>query len=131
MALILLIAAPASAGRWTFQRAAGNILMAPLDLVLAPYVGTQTIVNNLQDIDDTTGVRIGWVVPGLVWNTGMQIGGALMRELVGLVELGPGLLLLPFEGEMDPLYAPPERSEALVDYETDYLWVKFGVRYTE
>lgn len=129
--LALLVASPAGATPDTLRRSVGNILMAPLDFVLAPYVATKAVVNNVRDIDDTTGVRVAWFLPALVWNTGMQLGGAMLRELAGLIEFVPGLGLVPFEADMDPLYAPAERSEALVDIETTPLWIKFGVNYVD
>jgi hypothetical protein len=38
---------------------------------------------------------------------------------------------LPFEADLDPLFSPVEKSDALVDEETPVLNVKFGVNYVD
>jgi hypothetical protein len=108
----------------------GNILFAPLDIVLAPAVAGKTIYQNMRDIDDSQWVRIVYPVPGFVWVTGVTIGGGILREVTGLIELLPGLGLLFMEADLDPLMAPVERGEALVDVETEVLNIKFGLNYT-
>jgi hypothetical protein len=129
-ALGLLLASPVQASPETLKRALGNVLLAPMDLVLSPAVAARSIYKNLKDVDDSFGVRVAYTLPGFVWNTGVQIGCAAVRELAGLIELGPGLALAFFEPDLDPLFAPVERAEALVDIETELLYVKFGVNYT-
>ncbi len=129
-ALTLLLAAPAAASPETLRRSVGNILWAPVDIVLAPLVSAKTIYSNMQDIDDTVGVKVVYTVPGFVWNCFVQFGGGIIREIAGLLELGPGLGLFFLEADLDPLYDPVERGEALVDIDTPPLAVKFGVNYT-
>ena len=80
--LALSIASPAAASPETLRRSVGNILFAPLDLVLSPVVATRTAYINLTDIDDTPGVRMVWFIPGIIWNTGVQGGSALFREFI-------------------------------------------------
>ena len=53
-----------------------------------------------------------------------------IRAITGVLEFLPGLGLLFFDNDLDPLYAPVERSEALVDYDTRFLNLKFGIDYT-
>jgi hypothetical protein len=84
----------------------------------------------MRDIDDSQWVRIVYPLPGYVWTTGIQIGASVLREITGLIELLPGLGLVFFEADLDPLYAPVERGEALVDVETPVLNIKFGMNYT-
>ena len=108
----------------------GNILFGPLDIALSPFVAARSIYRNLNDIDDSLGVRLVYPVPGFAWNTGLQIGAGAIRTLAGLLELVPGLVLLPFEADMDPLFTPATKAEALVDIETAPIDVKFGVDYT-
>jgi len=129
-ALALAIAAPVQASPETLKRSVGNIIFAPLDIALAPIVAARIIYTNMRDIDDSQWVRIVYPLPGYVWTTGVQIGGGILREVTGLIELIPGLGLVFFEADIDPLYAPVERGEALVDVETPPLNVKFGVNYT-
>ncbi|MDH3212049.1 MAG: hypothetical protein OEM05_06150 [Myxococcales bacterium] len=131
LALALLGASPAGASPETLKRSASNLLMSPLDVVCGPYVGVKSIFVNIRDIEDTRGVRIAYFVPGLAWNIGMQTFGAGFRALAGALELLPGIVLLPFETNMDPLYALPERQDGLVDIETPPLYIKFGINYVD
>jgi len=128
--LVALVPGVAGAGTETLKRSVGNMVQAPLDLALSPVVAGRSIYRNLQDIDDSTAVRIAYPLPGFVWNTMVQAGASLIRGITGVMEFVPGLILLPFESEMDPLFDPVERNEALVDYETPVLWIKFGIDYT-
>ena len=72
---------------------------------------------------------IVYPVPGYVWVLGVQIGASVLREVTGLIELLPGLGVLFFDADLDPLYHPVERGDALVDEKTKLLNVKFGVHY--
>jgi len=130
-ALLLLssFGSPASASTETIKRSVSNILFGPMDFVLGPVTGTRLVYNNLQDIDDSTGVRIVFAVPGVAWNSAMQMGGGVLRTFTGLLELVPGLILIPFEADMDPLFTMPERQDALIDEEFDFITVKIGVNY--
>ncbi len=124
--LIVGLSAPAAATEQTFKRAMTNLLFGPFDIALSPIVGPRSVYQNLQDIDDTTGVRIAYAVPGVAWNTAFNIGGGMLRVMSGLLEIVPGILLLPFEGDMNPLFAPPERADALIGEETSLTSIKGG-----
>ncbi len=84
----------------------------------------------MQVIDVSVGVIVVYSVRGFVWNCFVQFGGGIIREIAGLLELGPGLGLFFLEADLDPLYDPVERGEALVDIDTPPLAIKFGVNYT-
>jgi hypothetical protein len=140
---LLAGANPAQASPDTLRRAVANLLQAPLDLVLAPVVAGRTLVNNLRDVDDTMGVRVAYAVPGYAWLCGVQVGSAVLRGVAGGLELVPGVLLLPLETDLDPLYDPADRGRPLVELENplveDEAWqlnpfvsfnVRFGVTYT-
>jgi hypothetical protein len=129
-ALLIAAASPATASPETLRRSLGNILFAPVDIALAPIVAAHSIYRNLNDIDDSLGVRLVYTIPGFAWNTGLQIGAGAIRGLTGLIELVPGLVLLPFEADMDPLFAPTEKANALVDVETPPINIKFGIDYS-
>lgn len=129
-AALLLGASPAHASPETLKRSLQNIAFAPLDMALSPVVATHTIYNNLRDIDDSTGVRVVYVIPGIAWNTGVQAMSAVVREITGLVELLPGLGLFFVRADLDPLYAPIERGSALIDVPTRAVHFKIGIDYT-
>ena len=129
-ALVVATASPALASPETLKRAAGNILFAPLDVALSPVVAAQTISTNMREVEDPRWVRVAFAIPGYAWMVGLQLGGGVFREIAGLLELLPGLGLLFFEADLDPLYDPVERGNALVDVRTRPLNLKFGIDYT-
>jgi hypothetical protein len=126
----LFAASPAAATYETLKRSLGNILFAPFDMALSPVVATNTIYNNLREVDDSLGVRLAYVPMGVCWNTGVQAMSAVVREITGLLEFVPGLIVLPLEADLDPIYAPVERGDALLNVDTTPLRVKIGVDYT-
>ena len=131
LGLALAAAPPASASPETLKRSVGNILFGPFDIVFSPVVGSQAVYRNIQDIDDSMWVRVVYVLPGVAWNTTLQAGSGIIRCMTGVIEFLPGLGLLPFEADLDPIFAPPEKADALVDRETPVLDVKFGVNYVD
>jgi hypothetical protein len=128
-AFVLLASTPAFATPETLKRSVGNILFAPFDIAAAPITAGKALYTNMQEIDDARWKRIVFPIPGYVWILGVQIGGGAIREIAGLLELVPGLGLLFFDADLDPLYSPVERNDALVDLETPPLNIKFGVNY--
>ena len=127
--LALFASTPASATPETLKRSAGNILFAPFDIAASPVTAGKALYTNLREIDDARWKRIVFPIPGYIWILGVQIGGGAIREIAGLLELVPGLGLLFFDADLDPLFGPVERNEALVDLETPPLNIKFGVNY--
>jgi len=131
LGLALSAAPPASASPETLKRSVSNILFGPVDIIFAPVVGSQTVYKNIQDIDDSMWVRVVYAVPGVAWNTTLIAGSGIIRCMTGLIELLPGIGLLPFEADLDPLFSPVEKADALVDKDTPILNVKFGIHYPE
>ena len=144
-ALALLAFSPtaAQASPETLRRSLGNIIQSPIDVLLAPLVAGRTLVTNLRDIDDTLPVQIVYAGPGYFWLTGVQVGAAVLRGVAGLLELVPGIFLMPFETDIDALYDPADRGAAMVEFENPLgendiarwfpliTWnVRFGVTYT-
>jgi hypothetical protein len=127
--LALLASTPASATPETLKRSVGNILFAPFDIAASPVTAGKALYTNLREVDDARWKRIVFPIPGYVWILGVQIGGGAIREIAGLLELVPGLALLFFDSDLDPLFDPVERNEALVGVETPPLRIKFGVNY--
>ena len=137
LALFSGLPGTAQAGPETLQRAMANIIQAPLDVMLAPVVAGRTLYTNLRDIDDTPAVRVVYAAPGYIWLTAVQGGAAILRGIAGCLELLPGIFLLPFETELDPLFDPADRGAALVEYDWHeegwfpvVFWGRFGVTYT-
>ena len=131
LALLSASVAPAAASTETIRRAVSNLLFGPMDFALSPITGTRSVYNNMHDIDDTMGVRIFFAVPGVAWNIAFVAGGGIVRMFTGLLEIVPGVILIPFEADMDPLFAPAEKADALIDEEYDLLPVKIGISYVD
>ncbi len=131
LGIALSAVAPSAASPETLKRSMSNMLFGPLDIVFAPVVGTQTVYRNIQDIDDSMWVRVFYLLPGVAWNTTLEAGSGIIRCMTGVIEFLPGIGLLPFEADLDPLFAPPEKADALVDKETPILNVKFGINYVD
>ena len=131
VAVGLAVAAPAGASPETLKRSIGNILFGPVDIVCAPIVGPRIVYKNIQDIDDSMWVRVVYLLPGVAWNTTLEAGSGIIRTMTGLIELLPGIGLLPFKADLDPLFSPVEKADALVDYDTRVLNFKFGVDYVD
>lgn len=132
-ALLLAAAASpsASASPETLRRATSNMLFGPFDVATAFIQGPRTVANNIRDIDDSMGVRVAYVIPGVAWNICMQASSGIIRTMSGILEFIPGLGLVFFEADLDPIFAPAERGDALVDVETLPLHIKIGVNYVD
>jgi hypothetical protein len=129
--LLVGLSGPAAASPETLRRSVANMMFGPLDIAFTPLVSAQHIYNNLHNVDDTMGVRIAYTLPGYVWNMGVQVSAATVRVITGAIEFLPGLGLFFFDADLDPLFAPAEKAQALVDYDTPPLHIKFGLTYTE
>ncbi len=124
------LSSSASASPETLRRAVSNVAMCGLDIALSPMTAGYSLATGLRDVDDTALVRVVYTVPGYLWNTGTHIGAGGMRGLAGLIELIPGIGLFFFETDLDPIFTPVDRAEALVNYDTDVLQFKFGIIWT-
>jgi len=129
VAAVALAPPEADASPETLKRSVGNMVQAPLDLAFSPIVAWRTLNNNVRDIDDTTAVRVAYYVPGYFWMVGVQVGSSAIRGLTGMLEFLPGLFLLPFDADLDPLFDPVERGEALIEWGNPVMDVKFGINY--
>ena len=130
LALVFMVSSPVSASPQTLKRSVENLTQWPLDLVLSPVVAGQTVYTNLRDVDDSDAVRVAYTVPGFAWVTFVQMGAACLRGLTGVLEFVPGLGLVFFEADLDPLFPPAADNEALVNFENPVYNFKFGVSYT-
>ena len=125
-----LAAAPAGASPQTIKRSIQNLTQAPLDIAAAPVVSGVTIYRNITTIGDTTAVRIFYPIPGFAWNTMVNMGAGVLRGVTGIMEFVPGLILIPFEADIDPLFDPAEDNAGLLQWENGIYDVNVGVDYT-
>lgn len=128
---LLLAPSPALAGAETLKRGLENILQAPVDIVLAPITAGMVVVRNLRTVDDSTGVKVAYAVPGYFWLLGLTWGASMLRCFAGFLEFIPGLFLVFTDAEMDPMFAPTERGEGVIwDYPNAVFSFKLGVDYS-
>jgi hypothetical protein len=128
--LLALPVAPAGASPKTLKRSIENLTQWPLDVVSSPVVAGYSIFRNMREIGDTTAVRIFYPLPGFAWNTMVQVGAGVLRGVTGAIELVPGIVLLPFEADLDPLFDPAIDNEGLVKWENGVYDVNFAIDYT-
>jgi hypothetical protein len=132
VALILASSStPAAASPDTLRRGLGNIMMGPFDMLLAPVQGFKTVYQNIQDVDDSTGVRVAYAVPGVAWLTMLNFGCGMIRILTGALEVPPGVLLFGFESDIEPLFDPVEDAGALFEWDNPLIedenpWVYYN-----
>ncbi len=128
IAAVLLLAAlypaPAAASPDTLRRGLGNIMMGPFDMLLAPVQGIYTVARNLDDIDDSEGVRIGYAIPGWGWLTLLNFGCGMIRVLTGALETVPGVVLFASENDLDPLFDPVEDARALFEWDNPLIEIE-------
>ncbi len=129
--LLCLSSVEAGASPETLKRSVGNMLQGPLDLLLAPVTAAKGVSTKIVDIEDSNWVRAIFLAPGYIWYTGVIVGAGVLRVITGGLELVPGILLLPFDADLDPLFDPVERAPALVELDTPCcIDIRFGLDYT-
>lgn len=128
---LLIVAAPgvSHARGKTLVRSMQNLILFPFDLALSPYVGGKAVFLAWKDSDDTKAVKYGYAPFAPIWGISVQAGASIIRGVAGALELLPGLVLLPFDAEMDALYDLPETQPGLVDQEAGPVRIKFGIDY--
>jgi len=117
------------AGAKTLTRATQNLLFFPFDIVLSPFVATKITWDSWRSSEDTKAVKYGYALFAPIWSISIELGASAIRGVAGALELLPGLALLPFDAEMNPLYDLPENQPAWVDTGIDKFKVRFGVDY--
>lgn len=128
--LLALPAAPADASPQTLKRSVQNMTQGPLDMATAPVTSGWSIYNNIRSVGDSTAVRIFYPIPGYAWNVMVNVGAGALRTLTGVMEFVPGLVLLPFESDLDPLFDPVDSSPSLINWENGIYDLKFANDYT-
>jgi hypothetical protein len=128
---LLVSAAPgiSHAGAKTLARSVQNLLFFPFDLALSPFVATKITYEKWKESSDTKAVKYGYALFAPIWSFGVQAGASVIRGVAGMLELLPGIALLPFDGEMNAIYDLPETQPAWVDVGSDAFRMKFGVDY--
>jgi len=125
-----LLAAPMGATPATLKRSVENLTQWPLDIAAAPVTSGVTIYRNMQNIGDSTAVRIAYPVPGYAWNLFVNMGAGVLRGVAGALELLPGIALAFTDAELTPIFDPAAKNTGLVNFENGIYDVNFGIDYT-
>jgi len=124
-------ARPAMAQPKLLKQSTENMLMGPLDALVAPYTAWQTLQLNMEP-DMSTGGKIFTNTIGFPYNWGTYIVLGGFRFAAGVFGIPLGLALWPVN-EYRPVHVGPlfDTSEAgaLVDKKTSVLDFKFGGRW--
>jgi hypothetical protein len=118
-----LSAAPAAAQVATMRRAAENILMAPVDVVLTPVVVKNTVQSGLERANMPTALAIPTAGMGIIFSSMLQFVVTGARLTAGIIELPVGALIAPVDAltERDlstPVLFSTEGTEAVLRRET-------------
>jgi hypothetical protein len=130
LAAAALLAGPVSATPATLKRSVENLTQWPLDMAASPVTSGVSIYRNMQDVGDSTAVRVAYPVPGYAWNLMVNIGASVLRGVTGVIEFVPGMVLLFTPADMEPLFDPPAENDGLVKFENGIYDVNFGIDYT-
>ena len=130
--LLSSAAVPAAATPQTLLRGIGNVALAPLDAALAPVSTFIGLRQNLENIEDSPGVRMFYPVPAYFYAVGLQLGCSWIRLTTGFLEVAAGVIVLPLKTDIDPLFATIDDADALVEIDIDYMDypLRFGINYT-
>jgi hypothetical protein len=124
-------ARPALAQPTLLKQSTENILMGPLDALVAPYTAYDTLRMNMEP-DMSTGAKIATGIVGFPYNWGTYIVLGGFRLAAGVFGIPIGLVLWPVNAfhpvRVGPLFDTSEAA-ALVDTKTPVLDFKFGGRW--
>jgi hypothetical protein len=110
-------------------RAGSNMLLAPFDFALGPFIAGKDEIYGLREIDDPDYIKAIGVVPGYILLNGMQLGGSMFREISALMELPMGMVTLFRDGPQPPLFRSQEDAWALYSEDFGKCPVHFGTSY--
>ena len=110
-------------------RAGSNMVLAPFDAVLGPFIAGKDVYYGLTQIDDPDYIKAIGVVPGYILLNGLQLGGSMFREISALMELPIGMVTLFRDGAQPPLFRSQEEAWALLSEDYGKCPVRFGTSY--
>jgi hypothetical protein len=131
LALGFALAAPRSASADASQlcRSLTTLALAPTDVLLAPYIVPLDMYTGYNDQSDHWIPQYVGFLPGIVWLTGLQIGGAAIRVVAGAFEFIPGLITLPREKSPSALFTSQDEAEAVYNSDVGPCPIRIGTHY--
>ena len=132
-ALLLALAggipAQARADAGQLCRATSNMVLAPGDMILGPFIAGKDEYYGLTEIDDPTALKVVGAVPGYILLVGLQTGGSIIRAIAGVMEFPLGVVTLFREGEQPPLFRSQNDAWALYSDDFGPCPVRIGTSY--
>ena len=110
-------------------RAGSNMVLAPFDALLGPFIAGKDEYYGVTQIDDPDALKAIGVIPGYILLNGLQLGGSMLREISALMELPIGMVTLFRDGPQPPLFRSQEDAWALFSDEYGKCPLHFGVSY--
>ena len=128
---LLTFATPreASADAAQFCRANMNIVLAPFDIALAPFISAKDMYYGITEVDDEILIKIFAAAPGYVYLTFVQMGGGVIRLIAGLFEIPGGLVALWTGNASGALFRSQDESWNMYNADWGPCPVRFGVSY--
>ena len=119
----------AAADAAQFCRANMNILLAPFDILFAPFITGKDMYYGLTEVDDEIVIKILAAGPGYVYLTFMQMGGGVIRLTAGIFEWLPGLFTIRREGTTGALFRSQDETWQMWSTEVGPCPIRFGSSY--
>ena len=119
----------AAADATQFCRANMNIVLAPFDVALSPFITAKDMYYGLTEVDDEIIIKILAFAPGYMYLNTVQIGGGVIRIAAGLFEFFPGIFTLFREGSTGALYRSQDETWQMWSTELGPCPIRFGSSY--
>jgi hypothetical protein len=110
-------------------RAGSNIVLAPFDFLLGPFIAAKDEYYGITNIDDPDVIKAIGIVPGYILLNGTQLGGSMFREISAFMELPMGMVTLFRDGAQPPLFRSQQEAWALFSEDYGECPVRFGTSY--
>ena len=120
---------PARADASQLCRGASNLVLAPADIALSPFIAGKDEYYGIREIDDPWALKVVGAVPGYFLLLGLQTGGTIFREIAAVIEIPFGMVTLFREGAQPPLFRSQQDAWSLYNNDFGPCPVRFGVSY--
>jgi len=132
LGVVLLVGAhpgEARADATQLCRSVSSIVFAPTDIILAPYIAGHDLWYGMVEWDDPLALQIGTAPLGYLYLAGMQVGGALIRVIGGVLEFPMGLATVFREGSQGALFRSQDETYAIYSADFGPCPVRIGSSY--
>jgi hypothetical protein len=127
--LVAAVPSPVRADASQLCRGAANLVLAPADVALAPFIAGKDELYGFREIDDPMALKVVGAVPGYLLLLGLQAGGTIFREISALMEIPMGMVTLFRDGAQPPLFRSQQDAWALYNEDFGPCPVHFGTSY--